>query len=188
MTGNQACDPAVDEDQSGSSDGGVDANNVYTSSPNSTPPPPTFDDIDRWSYHVKLQEFGQSLHAAAQAVVPNDRRSRYTEVSVLMLSWADEDPNLPVSQEIDKLQLIFQNVYGFDTEHWEIPDRMSHYKTNERVMDFVRPRDDDTTDLKIVYYAGHARLMQTRALALTRQVPPFALCCVVVRRENEANI
>ena len=170
MSDIQAPDPATAEDLSSSSDGGIDGNKIYTSSPNSTPPPPTCNDIDRWHCHIDLAKFGQSLHDAAQAVFPNDRRSRYTDVSVLMLSWADEDPKLPVSEEINKLQFIFQNVYHFDTEHWEIPSLRSHYMTNERVMDFVRPREDSTTHLKIVYYAGHARLMETRALALTRLV------------------
>jgi hypothetical protein len=168
MSGNQAPAPAADEDQSSSSDGGTDCNNIYTSSLNSTPTPPTCDDIDRWRYHIELEKFGQSLQAAAQAVFPNERRSRYTDVSVLMLSWEDEDPRLPVSEEIDKLKIIFRDVYHFDTEYWEIPSQRSHYKTNERVMDFVRLEDDSSTRLKIVYYAGHARLMETRALALTR--------------------
>jgi hypothetical protein len=67
----------------------------YFSSANSTPPP-TFADHDRWQYHIELEDFTKGLQAAANAVFPNNQISRYTKVFVLMLSWADEDPNLPV--------------------------------------------------------------------------------------------
>lgn len=62
--------------------------------------PPTMKNIDRWTYHADLQTFAKSLQIAANAVLPNDRTSRYEKVSVLMLSWADEDPQLPVSLEV----------------------------------------------------------------------------------------
>ena len=84
-------------------------NNLSTSSDDSTDdtdasslistPPPTFTDIDRWHFHTDLKKFGEDLQSAANAVFPNEKRSRYTKVSVLMLSWSDEDPNLPVSYE-----------------------------------------------------------------------------------------
>ncbi|TVY84214.1 Transcription factor atf1 [Lachnellula suecica] len=61
---------------------------------------------------------------------------------------------------------VFDDVYKFGTEHWTIPDVDSHYKLTEKVMAFVRPTSDKT-QLKIVYYAGHARLMSTRTLAWT---------------------
>jgi len=85
-----------------------------------------------------------------------------------MLSWADEDPQLPVSQEINSLELVFRNIYHFETERWEIPDKDSHFKLAEKVMAFTRPEDDSASHLKILYYAGHARLMDTRNLAWTR--------------------
>lgn len=97
-------------DDSSSNRGGRD-DNEDTSTPNSTPPP-TFADIDRWNYHTTLKQFGSSLQAAANAVFPNDKKSRYSQVSVLMLSWADEDPCLPVSREIDELEIISQQRGG----------------------------------------------------------------------------
>lgn len=84
-----------------------------TSSPITIPPTP--DDISRWQCHVSLQEFGESLQAAANAVFPNKAKSRYSKVSVLMLHWEDEDPNLPVYLEVEKLDNIFKNAYGFQT-------------------------------------------------------------------------
>jgi hypothetical protein len=89
-------------------------------------------------------------------------------VSVLLLSWEDEDPQLPVSQEIEKLETVFRLKYYFETAHFKIPDEDSHYRLTERVMAFVKPEKDSGTHLKILYYAGHGRLMQDRSLALTR--------------------
>ncbi|KAE9379701.1 hypothetical protein N431DRAFT_553822 [Stipitochalara longipes BDJ] len=131
------------------------------------PPPPTPREIDHWNYHVSLQQFGKDLQAAAKAVFPNGSSSRYTDVSVLILSWEDEDPQLPVSIEIEKLYAVFQHVYHFETEHWKIPNHNCHYRVTKKIMDFVAPTDDIDHHLKIVYYAGHARLMDTRSLAWT---------------------
>jgi hypothetical protein len=64
--------------------------------------------------------------------------------------------------------LVFRDIYHFTTERWQIPEKDSHFKLAERVMAFVRPEDNSASKLKILYYAGHARLMDTRALAWTR--------------------
>jgi hypothetical protein len=130
--------------------------------------PPTPDDIDRWNRHISLKEFGEGLQAAANAVFPNDSRSKYKRVTVLMLSWEDEDPNLPVSIEISKLLDVFRSTYNFDVEIWKIPDRNPQWALTQRVMEFVCPAADDKENLKIVYYAGHGRLTKTRSLAWTR--------------------
>ncbi|KAH8753396.1 hypothetical protein BGZ57DRAFT_773945 [Hyaloscypha finlandica] len=130
-------------------------------------PPPTPREIDHWNYHISLQQFAKGLQAAVKAVFPNETRSRYSCVSVLMLSWEEEDPQLPVSYEIDKLYEVFQHIYHFETEHWKIPNHNCHYRLMEKIMDFASPTDAIDHHLKIVYYAGHARLMETRSLAWT---------------------
>jgi hypothetical protein len=140
--------------------------------------PPTPDDISRWQDHIGLQEFGEGLQAAAKAVFPNSSKSRYSKVSVLMLSWQDEDPNLPVSIEIDHLNGVFRCIYGFETEIWKIPDSNCHAKLNRKVLDFVTTEDDPADQLFIVYYAGHARLTRDRLLAWTRFVIPAGNLCV----------
>jgi hypothetical protein len=138
------------------------------SSVDSSIPPPSACEIDRWHNHIRLRDFGNRLQAAARRAFPNDAKSKYSSVTVLMLSWEDEDPNLPVSIEISKLFDVFNQVYGFDVERWEIPDRNSQWALTQKVMDFVRPGSDERSHLKIVYYAGHGRLTKTRALAWTR--------------------
>jgi hypothetical protein len=139
----------------------------YTDSPNSTPPP-SFREIDFQNLHISLKEFGEGLQAAARAVFPNETASRYSKVTVLMLSWDDEDPNLPVSIEISRLYNVFNKVYHFEVEMWKIPDRDSHFAVNQKIGNFVSPAEDDKEHLKIVYYAGHGRLTKNRTLAWTR--------------------
>jgi hypothetical protein len=130
--------------------------------------PPSFDEFNRWQAHIGLKAFGEGLHAAAKAVFPNESRSRYTKVYVLMISWEDEDPNLPLSIEIRKLFNVFKDIYNFEVERWKISDASSHVDTNQKILDFVRLGDDSDEHLKIVYYAGHARLTKNTRLAWTR--------------------
>jgi hypothetical protein len=123
----------------------------YIESPSSTPPPPTPDEISFQYRHTTLKHFGEDLQLAAKTLFPNDSTSRYTKTSILILSWEEEDPKLPVSLEIAKLYAIFRKDYGFDVEVWKIPTNHSHFELH----------------LKIVYYAGHARLAKNRTLVWT---------------------
>jgi hypothetical protein len=95
-------------------------NEPYIESPSSTPPPPTPDEISFQYRHTTLKHFGEDLHRAAKTLFPNDSTSRYTKTSILILSWEDEDPNLPVSVEIINLYAIFRKDYGFEVELWKI--------------------------------------------------------------------
>jgi len=63
--------------------------------------PPTPNDTNRWKSHISLQQFGERLQASAKAVFPNVAKSRYSKISVLMLSWEDQDPSLPISIEVE---------------------------------------------------------------------------------------
>jgi hypothetical protein len=130
--------------------------------------PPSFDQFDRWQAHIGLKTFGEGLHAAAQAVFPDESRSRYTKVYVLMIRWEDEDLNSPVSIETRKLFNVFKDTYQFEVEIWKIPDTGSHVGTNQKILDFIKLGGDSDEHLKIVYYAGHARLTKNKRLAWTR--------------------
>jgi hypothetical protein len=141
----------------------------YMSSPMSTPPPRA-DEIDRWQCHTSLRRFGTQLQMAANAIFPNIATSRYRDVYVLMLKWKDEDPRLPVSQEISKLHDVFQDVYHFNTESWHIPNEDCHAEVNQKILDFKKLGGNSKDDLKIVYYAGHGKLTRNRLLSWTRYV------------------
>jgi hypothetical protein len=144
----------------------VSQSNSISSS--STAPPLTPHDIDRWSKHISLKEFGEDLQSAGRALFPNETKSRYTSVTVLVLSWQDEDPNLPVSLEISRLVDVFRSIYHFGVDEWKIPNQNSHWAVNQKIMTFVAPGPNDKEHLKIVYYAGHGRLTKTRSLEWTR--------------------
>lgn len=84
------------------------------------------------------------------------RRTRYVQVSALLLSWEDEDPRLPVPIERNALKDVIIELYGFEVEEWQIPAVNSRMELNLRVLNFLR--NSDTKCLKIVYYAGHGKL------------------------------
>ncbi|KAE9366835.1 hypothetical protein N431DRAFT_471868 [Stipitochalara longipes BDJ] len=114
-------------------------------------------DLDRLNYHVRLQDFAVELQKAANAVFPGSQTSRYTKVDVILLSWEDEDPDLPISSDIRELSDTFANLYGYQVEEWLIPaEDDSHNKLQVKILQFLW--HSDPTHLKIVYYAGHARL------------------------------
>jgi hypothetical protein len=145
-----------------------EGNSEDTFSTQSTCPPPRPEDIDRWQHHIAFQQFGEDLQAAAAAVFPNTRTSRYRKVYVLMLKWEDEDPKLPVSEEIKRLDRVFKDVYHFETEIWSIPDFDCHAAVNQKILDFKRIGCNCKNDLKIVYYAGHGKLTKNRLLSWIR--------------------
>lgn len=153
----------VDSPSSSPPTSNEDGDECYLNSPSSFPPPSPRE-LDFQQRHTSLKQFGEGLQIAAKTVFPNDTTSRYTRTSVLMLSWQDEDPNLPVSIEISRLSDVFEHVYKFEVELWKIPTKHSHFELNQKIGAFVRPGDDDTQHLKIVYYAGHARLAKNRTL------------------------
>ena len=127
-------------------------------------PPPSPNDLDRFLFHVPLEEFGARLQRAAQAVFPNNPKSRYSNVHVLLLHWKDGDPNLPVVGELNELRDVFKDYYHFETECWQIPSKNAHRALNRKITEFVELEDDSRDCLKIVYYGGHGLLSPSRQL------------------------
>jgi hypothetical protein len=133
-------------------------------------PPPRPEEIDRELCQARLRAFAEQLQETASAPLPNITASSYRNVYVLLLKWEDEDPNLPVSYEISRLQDVFVNVYHFETEIWDIPDEDCHDKVNQKILDFKRLGSNRKDDLKILYYGGHGKLTRNQSLAWTRSV------------------
>ena len=120
--------------------------------------PPKAEEIDQWQRNVKILAFGEELQTISDTYFPNTATSRYKNVYVLILKWEDEDPNLPVSYETERLESVFRDVYYFQTESWDIPDIDCHDKVNQKILDFKRQGGNGENDLKIVYYGGHGKL------------------------------
>ena len=131
-------------------------------------PPPSAYALDRLHYHVALQDFGSFLQKAANAIFPGDQLSRYSKVDVLLLSWNDEDPNLPVSIEIEELSRVFRNLYGYNVEKWLIPAEDCHNMLQGKILEWLGKNEESV--LKIVYYAGHGKVTNHKQLAWTRCV------------------
>ena len=75
----------------------------------------------------------------------------YTEASVLLLSWQDDDVAFNHVAAVDQ---IFQNQYGYRTQRWSIPTYANpSLKLGVRLASFLQ--NSEPNQLLIVYYAGH---------------------------------
>ncbi|KAF8865495.1 hypothetical protein BDZ45DRAFT_684051 [Acephala macrosclerotiorum] len=101
-------------------------------------------------------EFGLELQKAANAVFTGNQNSRYTKVEVILLSWEDEDPKLPMSLEIRELENVFTDISHFEVQEWQIPAEDSRNQLQFKILEFLGK--SDPKHLKIVCYAGHGRL------------------------------
>jgi hypothetical protein len=115
-------------------------------------PPPTAEQLDHIHRPEKLPQ---------TRCLPS-RGNTYVDTFVLLLSWEDEDPRLPVRLEIDRLHDVFQRLYHFKVERWNIPNNDPHLRLNEKILSLVKLGGDREDCLKIVYYAGHGRLSTNR--------------------------
>lgn len=135
-------------------------------------PPPTAEEIDRAQEQELLSDIRIRLQEDADDAFPNDRKSNYRKVYVLLICWAQEDPRLPVSLELDELSDVFSFDYSFETETWRIPADDCHNQLSRKILDFISLGNDSRRDLKIVYYAGHGLLTKGRQPAWAK----YALC------------
>ncbi|KAL8984455.1 MAG: hypothetical protein Q9205_001594, partial [Flavoplaca limonia] len=117
-------------------------------------------DISLIDYHVKdVETFGKVLNNAAAAAFPRSNTCRYCDVCVLLLSWENDD--LGVAVEIDDLETVFRDLYGYRVERWKIPSTKSHNSLVYRIMQVLR--DFESSDkLLITYYAGHGFMNDDR--------------------------
>ena len=129
------------------------------------PPSDRTHDVSSVNFHIRdLETFGKTLTCATAAALPTRRlieRSRYEEVHVLLLRWREDI--LGVSEDLSALQEVFQHIYNYHTEEWEIPSNRSHNSLVKRLTDFLAAYEDGKA-LLIVYYAGHGRLSDDRQL------------------------
>ncbi|KAL8769009.1 MAG: hypothetical protein Q9209_004926 [Squamulea sp. 1 TL-2023] len=117
-------------------------------------------DISLIDYHVKdVGTLGKVLNNAAAAAFPRSGSSRYCDVYVLLLSWEDDD--LGVVSEIDDLEAVFRDIYGYRVERWKIPSSTSHNALVYRIMHSLR-NFESSDKLFITYYGGHGYMNDDR--------------------------
>ena len=134
-------------------------------------------DISLSGCHISdLDNWTRILNQTISAAHPRTAGSRYTNVDVLLLSWEDDD--LGVATEIQELDDVFHQVYGYKTEQWKIPSIQSHIALVRRILDSLA--DSASRDrLSIVYYGGHGYMSHQRDCVWLSQVyqTPFRLPC-----------
>lgn len=117
-------------------------------------------DISLIDYHVKdVETLGKVLNNAAAAAFPRSGSSRYCDVYVLLLSWDDDD--LGVVGEIDDLETVFREIYGYKVERWKIPSTTSHNALVFQIMSSLR-HFESSDKLFITYYGGHGYMNDDR--------------------------
>ncbi|KAG4442877.1 hypothetical protein IFR05_001673 [Cadophora sp. M221] len=120
-------------------------------------------------YHFSGRDFTRQLQEAAKAAFPSQRISRYNSVHVLMLRW--ETDNRPeVIQEMNQLQEVFSEGYGFQVATYLIPAERSHLSLNKEISKFVDIDVDQSSTLKIVYYSGCSSLTDDRQSVWTSPI------------------
>jgi hypothetical protein len=98
------------------------------------------------------------VHKAATRAFPNGN-FHYKDVRVLLIRW--EFDALKVQPELRELQSIFRDCYNFNTEVYHIPSHRSHFKLNQKILQFVDGFEDEE-NLLIVYYGGHGLTNKAR--------------------------
>ncbi|KAL8996885.1 MAG: hypothetical protein Q9169_003696 [Polycauliona sp. 2 TL-2023] len=78
-------------------------------------------------------------------------RSKYSDVSVLLLRWAAD--NLGVIEEVTKLRDLFRDRFNFAVEIWDIPSEDPEDELTAKILQFRKGRGRGS--LILLYYAGH---------------------------------
>jgi hypothetical protein len=111
---------------------------------------------ESWEYPANLKDFRDRLQKARVDIFPSEEGVVYSRVSCLLLSWANEDANVPPKYEVPELAQLFRMAYNFDVDQYVIPSRGSHVAVMAKVQRFLE--DEGPTHLKIVYYGGHGKV------------------------------
>lgn len=116
--------------------------------------------VDR-AHLDSMQNFVDDFNIAMTGVLARSG-SPYEKVSVLFLRWEDDvflkpGVNNGVQGEIDRLERVFTNDYGFDTETYLIPSENSQRSLQKKIFRF-QDDHDRRSELLLVYYGGHGVL------------------------------
>ncbi|KAL8826149.1 MAG: hypothetical protein Q9191_003973, partial [Dirinaria sp. TL-2023a] len=116
--------------------------------------------LDR-AHLVSMHDFVNNLNIAVTGVLARSG-NLYEKVSVLFLRWEDDiflkpGVNNGVQGEIDQLERVFTNDYGFATETYLIPSKDSQRSLQKKIFKF-QDDHDRRSELLLVYYGGHGSL------------------------------
>lgn len=84
------------------------------------------------------------------------------------MRWGLEDPKLPVAIEMEQLRRVFEDIFHFQVDIFEIPTNQSHIYVSQKINEFALRNGNSKDDLKIFYYGGHSRLTKSKDLLFSR--------------------
>lgn len=104
---------------------------------------------------ISFYDLNSRLYKAAKTMLPTEDY-HYDHVSVLMAYWPVGDYQTSVMPDLENLQAVLKNKYGFHVQKYAIPHISSSPQAAlaNRVVNFVEEGDDRRRQLKIVFYAG----------------------------------
>lgn len=109
--------------------------------------------------HPTFESFIREASDAAKLIYSRNNRSRYKDVSVLLMRWEHDDSG--IDRELENLQNIFRERFNYRTESFAIPNSNSaHVKLMGRLAQFLE--HDHPDHLLILYYGGYAFVGQDR--------------------------
>ncbi|KAH7121339.1 hypothetical protein EDB81DRAFT_228235 [Dactylonectria macrodidyma] len=98
-----------------------------------------------------FESFARHLQDAAMLIQRQTERPSYTDVSVLLLRWEEDES---VDEDLFALERVFQKQYNFRTERWNIPTVANpSIKLGVQMASFLEHAR--ANHLLIIYYAGH---------------------------------
>ena len=125
-------------------------------------------DIQRTEHHLgQLSDLTGRLEEAINTT--NERvTSRwatrdhpYSKVSVLLLSWKDDD--LGVRSEVNQLRSLFADTFNYDVDEWQLPSGPTCYLALLNKLGEFTSENGGPDTLIIIYYGGHAYQSAKRA-------------------------
>ncbi|KFA81982.1 hypothetical protein S40288_04395 [Stachybotrys chartarum IBT 40288] len=98
-----------------------------------------------------FESFARHLQDAAMLIQRQTERSPYTNVSVLLLRWEDDQS---VEDDLVALDQILRKEYNFETQQWQIPTvHNPSIKLGVQMASFLEQARHN--HLLIIYYAGY---------------------------------
>jgi hypothetical protein len=111
-------------------------------------------------YNDTFEVYRNNANRVLEGCFPIHHRSRNATASVLLVKWEDDD--LGVNRELVRLRDVFDYLFHFETEIWEIPSSRAAQELSNKIYEWKhRYCEDeaypgDALPLLILFYGGHA--------------------------------
>ncbi|KAH6625402.1 heterokaryon incompatibility protein-domain-containing protein [Boeremia exigua] len=79
----------------------------------------------------------------------------YSRVAVLLFKWANEIDELQTAVEVNDLEAMFRERFGFETDILELTSKKPQLQLNSRISSFAE-KYNEPGNLIVVFYNGHA--------------------------------